>query len=199
MTTTARLDASGRPASLDSDTRRAARAERHACLKWCSFLGLLLGGSIGMWIYAAVVAVSDPSMAIVPDYHQRALRWDEHLAIERATQALGWTVAVVPAPADDATGLRELTLFVRDRQARPVTGARGSVRLYHHARAGAAVTLPLAEQESGAYACRATMARAGTWQVELILDRGREHMESAMEIELTDELTAAVRTARLDH
>jgi hypothetical protein len=31
------------------------------------------------------------------------------------------------------------------------------------------------------------------------LDCGQEHMESAMEVELTDELAAAVRTARLDH
>ncbi len=38
--------------TLDADTRRAARAERHACFLWTSFILLLLGGSISMWIYA---------------------------------------------------------------------------------------------------------------------------------------------------
>ncbi len=37
-------------------------------------------------------------MAVVPDYHEKALQWDQHLAIEKASRELGWTIAVVPAP-----------------------------------------------------------------------------------------------------
>jgi nitrogen fixation protein FixH len=176
--------AQGGSASENTETLRAVRAERHARLTWCSLVVLMLGGSVGMWIYAAVLAVSDPSMAIVPDYHEKALQWDKHLAIERATHALGWTVAYVPGPASDSAGTRELTLFVRDRDARPVSGAAGHLRLYHHARAGAAVTVPLTEREPGTYACQVAMGRAGYWQMELVLDRGQEHSESETVYEL---------------
>lgn len=194
MTVASRMDISGPITTADAETRRAARAERHACLKWWSFIVLLLGGSVGMWIYAAVLAVSDPSMAIVPDYHEKALQWDKHLEQERAANALGWTIATVPSPAKDVSGKRELTFFVRDRDARPVAGARGSLRLYHHVRAGAAVTVPLVEVEPGAYACEVTMARAGQWQVEITLDRAGEHLERATVYELSDQLAAGGRT-----
>jgi nitrogen fixation protein FixH len=150
-----------------------------------------------MWIYAAVIAVSDPSMAIVPDYHEKALQWDKHLELQRATNALGWTVAIVPFPADDSAGRRELTLFVRDRNAQPVSGAKGQLRLYHHVRAGSAVTVPLTESDPGSYVCLVTMARAGLWQMEITLDRAQEHMESALVYDLTDDLASARRSRRV--
>jgi nitrogen fixation protein FixH len=174
-----------------AETLRAVRAERHARLTWCSLIIFMLFGSVGMWIYAAVLAVSDPSMAVVPDYHEKALQWDKHLDVQRATQALGWTIAYVPGPPKDASGMRELTLFIRDRDARPVCGASGRLRLYHHARAGAAVTTPLVESEPGTYVCSVTMARAGYWQMELTLDRGDEHIESSSVYELLGRSTSA--------
>ncbi|MHB8916303.1 MAG: FixH family protein [Thiobacillus sp.] len=171
-------------ATQDADTRRAVRAERHACVAWCSLILLMLGGSVGMWIYAAVLAVSDPSMAVVPDYHEKALQWDKHLAVERATHALGWTIAYVPGPATDSSGQRTLTIFVRDREAQAVSGASGHLRLYHHARAGAAVTVSLSESEPGTYVCQVAMPRNGFWQMELALDRGDEYFESQSVYEL---------------
>jgi nitrogen fixation protein FixH len=176
---------------MDAEAARDARAERHACFKWSAFILLLLGGSVGMCIYAAMLAVSDPSMAIVPDYHEKALHWDKHLELARATRALGWNIAVVPSPAHDLAGHRQLTFFVRDRDARPVTAATGQLRLYHHVRAGSAVTLPLREVEPGAYECEVTMARAGLWQMELMLERGEEHMESTTVYDLSDQLASA--------
>ncbi len=169
--------------TLDADTRRAARAERHACFLWTSFILLLLGGSISMWIYAAVLAVSDPSMAVVPDYHEKALQWDQHLAIEKASRELGWTIAVVPG-ATVSNGQRELTLFVRDAQAQPVHAATGSVRLYHHARGKQVLRSELTETDAGAYRCTVDMHRAGTWHIEVTLQRGQEHVEQAMDYDL---------------
>ncbi len=171
--------------SSAEDARRAARAERHACLQWSAFILLLLGGSVGMWIYAAVIAVSDPTMAVVPDYHEKALQWDKHLEIARASKAVGWTIAVVPGAAQ-ANAQRELTFFLRDRDARPVTGAHGRVRMYHHARGKEVQTIDLVEKEPGSYSLQAAMPRAGTWQLEVMLDRENEHVEQSIEFELTN-------------
>ncbi len=131
---------------------------------------LLLGGSVGMWIYAAFLAVSDPSMAVVPDYHEKALQWDKHLEVARVSKAIGWTIAVVPG-AQSANGERELTFFVRDRDARPVAGASGHVRLYHHARGKEVHTSELSEKEPGTYVLSAPMPRLGIWQLEVVLDQ----------------------------
>ena len=170
--------------SSAEEARRAARAERHACIQWTSFIILLLGGSVGMWIYAAILAVSDPSMAVVPDYHEKALQWDKHLEVARASKAVGWTIAVVPAATSQAGGERELTFFVRDREARPVAGAQGQVRMYHHARGKEVHTFELSEKEPGTYVLQAPMARSGTWQLELTLQRDQEHVEESIEFEL---------------
>lgn len=171
-------------------SRAAIIAERSAMLRWGGFVILLLGGSVGAWIYAAFLAISDPSMAVVPDYHEKALHWDEHLATERASHNTGWTTAIVPGPivpgplATSRTE-RELTIFVRDRDAKPVTGATGQLRYYHHARAGAAQTATLRESDPGSYVCQAPFVRAGFWQIELKLERGDVRFESSTAFELS--------------
>ena len=172
--------------SSADEARRAARAERHACFQWTAFILLLLGGSVGMWVYAAYLAISDPTMAVVPDYHEKALQWDKHLEVARASKAVGWTIAVVPSAAANASGQRELTFFVRDRDARPVTGAHGHVRMYHHTRGKEVNTFELTEKEPGSYTIQAPMPRIGTWQLELTLDREAEHVEEAIEFQLNN-------------
>lgn len=172
--------------SSAEDARRAARAERHACLQWSAFIVFLLGGSVSMWIYAAFLAVSDPTMAVVPDYHEKALQWDKHLEVARVSKAIGWTIAVVPSAAVDAHASRELTFFVRDRDARPVAGATGHVRMYHHARGKEVHTIELSEKEPGSYSLVTPMQRAGTWQLDVTLDREGQHVEESIEFQLND-------------
>lgn len=174
----------GQSASCDS-SRAASNAERSAMLRWSGFVVLLLGGSVSAWIYAAILAISDPSMAIVPDYHEKALHWDDHLAAERASHSTGWATALVPGPLAASGSERELTIFVRDRDAKPVSGAIGQIRYYHHARAGAAQTATLSENEPGSYVCKAHFVRTGTWQIELRLVRGEERFESSIIYELS--------------
>ncbi len=102
-----------------------ARAERKAMFTWVGIILFLLVGSVGMWIYAAYLAISDPTMAVVPDYHEKALQWDRHLENVRQAESLGWTVAVVVGKADAASGERTLTLFLRDREAKPIEHGKG--------------------------------------------------------------------------
>ncbi len=139
-----------------------------------------------MWIYAAVLAVSDPSMAVVPDYHEKALHWDDHLASQAASDRLGWTIAIVPSRNPSSTGTRELLFFVRDRNEKPVTGAQGDLRLYHHARAGQAESVSLKETEPGTYSCNVHMNRAGTWQIELTMQRQDDRLEHTTTYDLSD-------------
>lgn len=160
-----------------SDARRASREERLAMLRWTAIIIGFLGGGVGMWIYAAILAVSDPSMAVVPDYHEKALQWDKQVKINADSRALGWTVHPVAGPLDSTNGKRVLTLFLRDAQSAPIVGAVGELRLYHHARAGQAQTVSLKETAPGSYEATVDMQRTGTWQLEVKLDRESDHYE----------------------
>ncbi len=155
-------------------------AERKAMRTWVGMILFLLFGSIGMWIYAAVLAVSDPSMAIVPDYHEKALRWDEQLAIQQASQKLHWTTAFVLDPQPQAEGGRNLTLFLRDQAARPVEKGNVRLRYYHHARAKDHQTVTMKETSPGTYEAIVAIQREGTWQLELQIDGDHGHFESSL-------------------
>ncbi len=154
-----------------------ARAERKAMFTWVGIILFLLVGSVGMWIYAAYLAISDPTMAVVPDYHEKALQWDRHLENVRQAESLGWTVAVVVGKADAASGERTLTLFLRDREAKPIEHGKGTLRLYHHTRGKDVQNIQLEEKEPGTYESKARLDRNGTWQFDLVLDVGNDHFE----------------------
>ncbi len=52
------------------------QAERRARHFWVSLIVGLLGLQVAGGITAIFLSVGDPSMAIVPNYHQAALNWD---------------------------------------------------------------------------------------------------------------------------
>ena len=57
---------------------------------WPWFVAALLAATAvgqGIMLYAAT---HDPTFAVVPDYYERAVAWDSTLAIEEASDALGW-------------------------------------------------------------------------------------------------------------
>ncbi|MFN5946968.1 MAG: FixH family protein, partial [Pirellulaceae bacterium] len=68
------------------------RRERRARRFWVGMILVLLLGSMSVWIGTAVVAINDPSMSVLPDYHQQALRWDEVQQERAASDRLGWEV-----------------------------------------------------------------------------------------------------------
>ena len=80
---------------LDADglakKKAEATAERKAMLTWVSIIVFFLFGSVGMWLFAAYIAVSDPTMAVVPDYHEKALQWDKHLDNVREAESQRWS------------------------------------------------------------------------------------------------------------
>lgn len=66
----------------DTSTTKG-RAERNSKRIWVSLVVLLLGLQIGIGAIAISLATSDPSVAVVPDYHEAALNWDTDKAKDR--------------------------------------------------------------------------------------------------------------------
>jgi hypothetical protein len=152
-------------------------AERKARRFWVSYILLVLIGGVGLWVYVAYLAVNDPSMAVVHDYHQKALRWDDHLAIQAASQKLGWVVQPSVRAASNNSTLHTVELFVRSNSGQPVTGGVGTLTMYHHARGQDIQKAALIESEPGTYSAEIKMDRDGLWQVEINLDVADKHFE----------------------
>jgi hypothetical protein len=145
---------------------------------------VLLLGSMSVWIGTAVVAINDPSMSVLPDYHQQALRWDEVQRERAASDRLGWEVrlglepqgsreafsGVLSKPPGRPISMAFVTLL--DRAGLPVSGASGTLRYYPHARVKRVDQVDLFEQSPGVYRVPLTMDASGLWQWDLKIQRG---------------------------
>ncbi len=145
---------------------------RRAPLIWGAFVIAFLGGQVAMGIVAVILATGDPSFAVVPDYHEKAMHWDDSTQIQTASDELGWTASIELSAAADAVGARTIVVKLTDRSGQPIEDASLHLRAFHHARAGEPVRLSLRSHQDGHYTAAVPMRREGLWQFELGGTRG---------------------------
>lgn len=137
---------------------------------------LVLGflGAHMLFIFIAIsLAVGDRSFAVVPDYYQKAVDWDDHKAALAASAALNWDVEILPSRDVTIRGERELVVVLQDAQGRPITGAQVYATLYHHAHASRVVEAELPPSDApGRYHVQADMRDEGVWDVTLRITHG---------------------------
>ncbi len=134
-------------------------ANRKAAWIWGSLIVGLLGSQVAVGVVSIVLATSDPSFAVVPDYHEKALKWDEAVAARQASDKLGWSCGLSLSPAADQLGQRTLVASLKDRNGAPLDNLDATVRVFHHARASEAVMMPLRFISDGNYAVELPMQR----------------------------------------
>ncbi|MFG0242946.1 MAG: FixH family protein [Phycisphaerales bacterium JB054] len=155
-----------------------------AHIVWPGFVLALLGMSVTMVTITVVAAVGDPSFAVESDYHDKAIRWDDHLAQKARDAELGWNVE---ATLGTMPGSDELALVVRltDRTGAPIAGASIEGSSFHYAAADRVQTLAFVPtSEPGAYAAPALLNRAGLWDLRLTVDAAGEHFTHRQRLEL---------------
>jgi nitrogen fixation protein FixH len=160
------------------------RATR-AAWAWGSFvtgflvLQLVAGG------LAIALASRDPSVAVMPDYHQKALRWDEEVASRQRSMALRWQTEVTVTPVPNQPQVRHLAVRVVDSSGQPVTGGSAELSFFHHTRAGDFASRPLSETEPGVYSAALPISRDGLWDFDFTLSRNAdERFRDSQTIEL---------------
>lgn len=126
-------------------------------------------------LIVAYIATSDPSQAVVPDYHAKAVAWDEHRAEQRTSEALGWTCDIETAFRADMLGQRNVRISLRDAEGKPLTGALVSLTLYHHARGNDVIEAEPQEAAPGEYTAMLDMRRDGLWAFDLQVQHGDDH------------------------
>jgi hypothetical protein len=161
---------------MNSDIRNA---NRRAAWQWGSFVVGLLGLQVAGGVMAIMLATGDQSVAVVPDYHQKALDWDKEIALQSASRSLGWICEVSQidsVSSDQATsdspaspGLR---IMLSDRQGEAITVASGELRFYRHARAADVQRVGIPAGTSGPLELENCFDADGLWQVMIdVTDR----------------------------
>ena len=108
-------------------------ANRRAAWRWGTFVVSLLGLQVVGGMMALMLATGDESVAVVPDYHQKALHWDDEIALQTASRGLGWICAM--SQIDETSTVAGLRIVLADRHAKPIELAFGELQIYRHARA----------------------------------------------------------------
>lgn len=163
------------PASTDASTTRSSGAalsaadqanlERRARRWWVSGIVSLLGLQVFIGIGSVILAVSDPTVAIVPNYHQKALDWDTAQRAAVLTGKLGWHVTPLVGLVTEGNNQRLVRVSIQDQQGRPVSDLNVSAAVYHHARGSEIHNLKLVETDAGYYEGTTKLTQPGVWQV----------------------------------
>jgi len=136
-----------------------------------ALMALMMG--VLMWS-----ATGDPTHVVVPDYYDKAVRWDETAARREASARLGWRVELdfrpVPPELAGAGEPRPNTLVVatlRDSLGQALDSLDVRVRAFFSARADRVLEARLAPRD-GAYAAALRLGPPGLW--EFHLEAGRD-------------------------
>lgn len=162
------MTTASQPTPIDYD--RTLRRSGKRFMMPAVVLGLL-GGHVVFIVTAITLATGDRSFAVVPDYYQKAVDYDERKAQLAQSQALGWRVELQADDALSTTGERGVTVRLTDREGAQVPGAALSVSCYHLSNAGEPVHFELTEALSGEYVGSSALGREGFWWFEVTAQR----------------------------
>jgi len=164
--------------NVENPALPVTRKPRH--WKWpLIVIGLLLG-HVAIMVTAVVLATSDKSFAVLPDYYQKAVNWDRSQADLRASEKLGWQVILVPSPNVGPTGRRTLTLTLTDSAGQPIANADVEVNAYHQARPNELIQASFRTDTAGQASQVVTMRREGFYQIAITARAGTQRFVTAI-------------------
>jgi nitrogen fixation protein FixH len=129
---------------------------RHVLFAIVGFFVLVTGVN-GIMIYKALTTFGGVE---TQDAYRKGLAYNQRIAAEEAQAALGWHDELGYSAAD-----RALTLALKDRDGRPVTGASVTATVGRSATNSFDQTLTMSESSAGQYRAPVSLA-PGTWIVD---------------------------------
>jgi nitrogen fixation protein FixH len=138
-------------------------------------------------VASVVLATSDLSWSVVPDYHAGAMKWDAQRAAQRASDELGWKHDVTVDPVADMEGMRAVRVHLVDKLGEAVSVDRIVGTIFHHARGAQLVRCEMTRGvRPGVYETRVRMRRPGLWEMRFQADRGADHWLATVQQELAE-------------
>ncbi|GIW99150.1 MAG: hypothetical protein KatS3mg111_2483 [Pirellulaceae bacterium] len=157
--------------AISSDREHVDTAtERRARRRWLSIIVGLLALQIAIGVGSIVLAVRDPTVAVTPNYYERAVNWDVTRRARLRTLQLGWKIDYVVLAPEKHASQRELRVFVRTADDQPVAELQLFGQAFHHARGNEIHQLQFDEIEAGVYQADVPIVQGGLWQIELRME-----------------------------
>lgn len=166
-----------------NETEVHASVERRARRIWVSVIVGLLGIQVLIGAVSIHLATNDQSAAVVPNYHQAALDWDQTKQAALAASRNGWRMSLTTSDVADGRGMRAVELVAIDADRRPIESLVVTGQVYHHAVAGQVESIEFRSVGDGRYLAMAPMARRGLWQINLNIQGADEAMTLAQSFE----------------
>lgn len=141
---------------------------------WPGMVVALLTMSALAIAITATFALTDPSFAVVPDYYNKALKWDEDAAHQQQSDALGWSSNVEFGAQDNSTTMRQLIVTIANSTGDPIQGANLSATVFHPSRSNDIQSISFEEIEPGRYVGVFEPTRIGFWEIKLRATRGED-------------------------
>lgn len=133
----------------------------------------LLGLNMVVVAITVIAATSDPSVAVEPDYYQKALAWDSDRDERRDPSEDGIDLSIQLLPNPDPLSKGQVVVALA-KAGLPIERAQIEAVLFHFARSGERQAATLVEQGPGVYAAPAALRREGNWEIRLrMLTEGR--------------------------
>ena len=141
---------------------------------WPGLVIGLLTLQVGLSVAGAYLATRGRSFAVEDDYYNKALHWDDTVALERRSAALGWKADLVIGDVASALGRRSVSLRLKDRDGQDIVHATVHMICFHHAMANDFQDVTLHAAQPGVYVADLPLNRAGTWEFRLSITHGRD-------------------------
>lgn len=148
---------------------------------WPIGVAAILATTVGVNVWVAVIAGSDPSFSVEPNYYAKAIAWDSTMAQERENQRLGWRIEPRLGEISAARDAR-LDVVLLDSTGAPIRDATVRVAAFFNARASHIVDATL-QPNATDYTTQLPMTHAGDWELRFDVRRGKEHFTNTTRIE----------------
>ncbi|TWU38440.1 FixH family protein [Novipirellula artificiosorum] len=160
---------------MNSESNRIAN--HRAAIRWGGFVVALLTAQVAVGVVAVVLATNDPSAAVLPDYYEKALHWDDQVQAEAASRELGWKLTLLPMKEGSKVGLQGQLL---DVDGAPISIASGTLELYHHSHASEIDRIQLPVSSEGTFGITGCVPIDGLWQanIDLVDSDGNRFVQS---------------------
>jgi len=150
---------------MPNETTPPPAPGRLASARWPLIIVAFLGGHMVLMAVCVTLAVSGRTQAVESDYYAKATQHDQHMADQRASDALGWVFAVTPAALPEADGRRRVALELHDAEGQPIDDAAVTLLVFHHAAASQQTIIEAKRFAPGAYELQLPSARPGVWEL----------------------------------
>lgn len=149
--------------------------EKKAQYLWTGFILAFFMIQAILWSVAITLTANDTSHAVVDDYEQKAVRWDQSQAAMRASEALGWRAKLEALPDPDLPNVRTIELTLTESDRGPVEIQAVSLNAFHTGHAAEVQTLILESIGPGIYAGNLRVREFGQWKFSGHIDVGQDH------------------------